>query len=110
MLKTTQLSDKPSLSRNDGSRLASNKNYSSKPAFKKKNSNNEVGFDNDSIEYTNKLKKSKSQNLAKFQKLSKSKKLKSEKLLKDKNLPHFNITEAGSSFLTFDARTAFNCL
>ena len=61
------------------------------------------------MEHIKKLEKSKSQKLAKFQKLFKSEKLKNEKLLKSKNWSNFNIMEAGSSFLTSNAKMAFNC-
>ena len=60
-----------------------------------------------------KTKRSKSQKLAKLQKLSKSRKSKSEKLKKiskSDNSPNFNTMEAGSSFLTPDAKTTFNRL
>ena len=51
-------------------------------------------------------KLSKTRKLFKSQKLAKSRK----KLLKNKNLPHFDAKENGPSFLTLDARTAFNHL
>ena len=64
-------------------------------------------------ELAKKLGKLKDQNLAKSQKLSKSGKFKGEKskkLLKSKNLPNFDATEAGPSFLTPSAREVFNFL
>ena len=45
---------------------------------------------------------------SKSQKLATSQK--SKKLSKNGNLPNFNDTEAGPSFLTLEARTTFNCL
>ena len=62
------------------------------------------------MEHAKKLKKSKSQKLAKSQKSSKLRKLKSEKLSKGRNLSNFNIMEVGSSFLIPNTRTAFNYL
>ena len=64
-------------------------------------------------EKSSKSGRSESQKLAKSRKLSNSKKSKSEKLKKlskNRNFSNFEITEAKSSFLTLDARTAFNHL
>ena len=57
-------------------------------------------------------KLSKSQKLSKIEKLSKSRKLakSGKKLSKNGNLPNFDTKENGLSFLTLNARTAFNYL
>ena len=71
------------------------------------------GVGGSSEEFAKKSEKLKGQNLAKFQKLSKSEKSKGEKLKKlskSRNLLKFNAMEAGLSFLTLDAREAFNRL
>ena len=59
MLKTTRLSDKPVFG----------KNNSNKSVFNKNNGNNKVdkfGINNNNMEYTKKLEKSKSKKLFKF--------------------------------------------
>ena len=61
----------------------------------------------DGVEFAKKSGKLKGQKLAKFQKL---KGKKSKKPSKDGNSPNFDATEARSSFLISDARTAFNRL
>ena len=58
------------------------------------------------MKYINKSKKLKSKKLFKSQNLVKSEK----KLSKIENLPNFNIKKVESSFLTFDAKIAFNYL
>ena len=57
-----------------------------------------------------KTERSESQKLAKSQKLSKSKNEKSKKPSKSRNSPNFDTTKAGPSFLTSQARAAFNRL
>ena len=115
MLKTIRLPDKPVFSRNNGSRLTSNKNNNNKLALRKNNDNskdNEFGINRNSVKYAkkseklSKLRKSKGKKISKFQNLAKSRK----KLLKSGNPSNFNATEAALKFLTSDARTAFNHL
>ena len=65
------------------------------------------GVGSNNVEFARKSRKSKGQKLAKSQK-SKGEKLK--KSPKSRNLPNFNATEAEPSFLTSDAKTAFNYL
>ena len=61
MLKTTGSSNKPTLGRNNDSRLTSNRNNNSKPAFEKNNNDSELdGFGGCDVEPTKKLGKSKS--------------------------------------------------
>ena len=60
MLKTTRLSNKQAFSKNNSSRLASNRNDNSRSTFKKNNGNSEVnGFDigGNDVEHTKKSKK-----------------------------------------------------
>ena len=57
-------------------------------------------------EIARKSEKSKIKKLSKSQKSAKSRK----KLSKSRNSPNFGTTKAGPSFLTPDARTAFNYL
>ena len=71
------------------------------------------GVSGDGVELAKKLGKLKGQKSAKFRKLSKSGKSKGEKskkLSKSRNSPNSNVTEAGPSFLTPNAKTTFNCL
>ena len=71
MLKTTGSPDKPTPSRKDSNKSASNRNNNSKPTSKKNNGNGEVdgfGISRNGVEYAKKSEK-----------LSKSRKLKSEK-------------------------------
>ena len=120
MFKTTESSNEPALSRNDGSRSASSRNNDSKPASGRNDGNSEVnGFGGDSVEHAKKLGKLKGQNLTKSQKSAKSRKLpksgksKGEKwknLSKSRNSPNFGAKNGGPSFLTPKARSAFNCL
>ena len=114
MLKTIRSSDKLVSRKNNGNRSASSLN----------NGNNEInrfGVNNDSMEYTKKLRKSKSQKLSKSpklkgEKLFKSQKSKREKLFKSKkpskirNLPQLDVREIGSSFLTPNTRITFKPL
>ena len=104
MLKLIGLLNEPAPSRNNGSKLVSSKNNGNKLIFGKNNGNDEVEFNDDSIKHTKKSRKSKSQKLAKFQKL------KSEKLSKCKNLSNFDTKKIRPSFLTPNAKTAFNHL
>ena len=64
------------------------------------------GIGSNSVEFAKKLGKSKGQNLSKSQKSVKL----TIKSSKNENLSNFNAIETGSSFLTSDAKTAFNCL
>ena len=111
ILKTT---NEPAASRNDGSRSASSKNNDSRPASERNDGNGEVdGFGGDGVEHAKKSGKSKGQKLAKSQKLSKSGKSKGEKSKKPPksgNSPNFGATGSGPSFLTPEARSAFNRL
>ena len=121
ILKTTRSLDKPTSSKNNGSRLASNKNNNNEPALRKNNGNSEIdrfGVNRNSMEYAKK-----SENLSKSGKLFKSGKSKSEKtfkfwnlaklekkLSKSRNSTNFDVMKAGPNFLTPNARTTFNCL
>ena len=103
MLKTT---NKPAPSRNDGCRLASNRNDDSRPASGRNEGNGEVDGFGGGVKHARKSGKSKGQKTSKSQKLAKSGKNSS----KCKNSPNFDATEAGPSFLTPKARSAFNRL
>ena len=84
MLKTTGLPDKPALSRNDGSKLASSRNNNSKPASRKNDDDGEVdkfGVGRNGVEHAKKSEK-----ISKSEKSSKSGKLKSKKMSKSQNL------------------------
>ena len=70
------------------------------------NGNNEVVRFGVSDRLAKKSGKSKGQNLSKFRKLAKL----GKSLLKSGNLSNFSVTEAGSSFLTPEARETFNRL
>ena len=111
MLKTT---NEPAPRRNNGSRSTSNRNNNNKLASKRNDGNGEIdGFGSDSVEHAKKSRKSKGQKSAKSQKLSKSGKFKSEKskkLPKSGNSPNFDAKDTGPSFLTPEARSAFNRL
>ena len=75
MLKTTELFDEPTHSRNNSNRVASSKDDRSKLAFRKNDSNNKVDrFTSNSMEYVKKSRKLKGQKLSKSQKLAKSRK------------------------------------
>ena len=103
ILKMTRSLDEPALSRND----------SSKPASRNNSSNSEVNRfadGGDGVKHAKKSGKLKSEKSAKSQKLFKSKGKKSKKPSKSRNLPNFGAMEVGSSFLTLEARTAFNRL
>ena len=65
----------------------------------------DVSINGDTIEFAEKSRKSKGQNLSKSQKLTKSK-----KPPKNKNSPKFDTKETKPSFLTHKARAAFNRL
>ena len=122
MLKIAGLPDKLASSKNNGSKSASSRNNNSRPASKRNDGNNKVdGFsiDGNSVEHAKKSKKlSKSENLSKSQKLSKTRKLfkfqklakSRKKLSKSGNLFNFDAKKNGPSFLTSNARTAFNYL
>ena len=121
MLKTTGSSDKPALSRNNGNKSASSRNNDNKSASKRNNGNGKVngfGVDRNGVEYAKKIEKlSKSENSSKSRQ-SKSKKLfESQKSAKSRkkssksgNLLNYDTKKNGPSFLTSDARTAFNHL
>ena len=97
MLKTTRSPDEPASSRNDGSRPASGRN----------DGNGEVDeFGGGGVKHAKKSRKSKVQKTSKSRKLAKSGKNSS----KSGNSPNFSATEAGPSFLTPEARSAFNRL
>ena len=120
MMKTTGSPNGSASSRNNSSRSASNRNNDSKLASGRNNGNGEVDeFGGDSVKHAKKSGKSKGQKSAKAQKLAKSQKSpklrkskgkKSKNLLKIGNLPNFNAKDSGPSFLTPEARSAFNCL
>ena len=111
MLKTT---NKPAPSRNNGSKSSSSKNDDSRPVSKGNDNDGEVdGFISDDVEHAKKPGKLKGQKSAKSQKSSKSEKSKGEKskkLSKSRNSPNFNAKNTGPSFLTPEARSAFNHL
>ena len=102
MLKTTS---EPAPSRNDGSRSASSRNDDSRPASGR-NDGDVDGFGGDGVEHARKSGKSKGQKTFKSRKSAKSGKNSS----KSGNSPNFGATEAGPSFLTPEARSAFNRL
>ena len=104
MLKIT---NKPALSKNDGSKSASNKNDDNRPISGRNDGNGEDdGFDGDGVEHAKKSGKSKGQKTSKSQKSAKSGKNSS----KSGNLPNFGATESEPSFLTPKARSTFNRL
>ena len=97
ILKTTESPNEPAPSRNNGSKPASGRNDGDGEIDK-------IG--GDGVEHAKKSGKSKDQKTSKSQKLAKSGKNSS----KCKNSPNFDATEAGPSFLTPKARSAFNRL
>ena len=104
MLKTT---NKPVPCRNDGSRSAFSRNNDSRPGFGKNDGNGEVNrFGSDSVEHAKKSGKLKGQKTSKSQKLVKL----GKNLSKSGNSPNFGTTDTEPSFLTPDARGAFNHL
>ena len=104
MLKTT---NEPAPRKNDGCRSASSRNDDSKPASGRNEGDGEVdGFGGDGVEHARKPGKSKGQKTSKSRKSAKSGKNSS----KSGNLPNFGATESGPSFLTPEARSAFNRL
>ena len=110
MLKTT---NKPAPSRNDGSRSASSRNDDSRPASGKNDGDGEVDGIGGDVEHAKKSGNSEGKKSAKSQKLSKSGKSKGEKSKKPPksgNSPNFGATGSGPSFLTPEARSAFNRL
>ena len=111
ILKMTKSPYKLALSKNNGSKSTFSKNSDSKPTSEKNDSNNELDrFGDDAVEHTKNSRKSKGKKSAKSRKLSKSKDKKLKKPSKSRNLLNFNATMTGPSFLTFDAKIAFNCL
>ena len=104
MLKTT---NEPAPSRNDGSKSAFSRNNDSRLASEKNDGDGEVnGYNDDGVKHAKKSGKSKGQKTFKSQKSAKSGKNSS----KSGNSPNFGATEAGPSFLTPGARKAFNRL
>ena len=103
---------RPAFGRNDSSKPVSNRNNGSRPASGKNNGNGEVDkFGGDGMEQVKKSEKSK--NLAKSRKLFKSGKSKGEKSKKPPKsgtFPNFDAKDSRPSFLTPEARSAFNCL
>ena len=111
MLKIIWSSHNTILYRNKGNRSASIRNDDNKPAFGKKDGNNEFDrFSGYGVQHVKKSRKSKSEKLAKSQKLSKSKGKKLEKLSKSRNSLNFDATETGPSFWTPGTRKIFNRL
>ena len=107
MLKTTGLPNEPAPSKNNSSKLASSRNNNSKPASRRNDGDGKVDeFGDNSTEYAKESRKSKGKDLSKSQKLAKSGKNSS----KSWNLPNFDATEFGPSFLTPKARSTFNHL
>ena len=111
MLKMTS---EPALSKNNSSRSASSGNDDSKLASGRYDGNGEVdGIGGNGVEHAKKSRKSKGQKLAKSRKSSRSRKSKGEK---SKKLPksgdslNFDAKNTRTSFLTPEARSAFNCL
>ena len=103
ILKTT---NKPTPSRNNGSKSLFSRNDNSKPVSWRNDGNGEVnGFGDDSVEYAKKSGKSKGQKISESRKLAKSK-----KPSKSGNLPNFEAKNSGLSFLTPKTRAAFNHL
>ena len=103
MLKTT---NEPAPSRNDGSRSASSRNNDSRPASGRNEDDGEVDRFGGGVEHAKKSGKSKGQKTSKSRKSTKSGKNSS----KSGNSPNFGATESGPSFLTSEARSAFNRL
>ena len=104
MLKTIS---EPAVSQKNGSKSPSSRNDNSRPASGRNDGDGEVdGFSGDGMEHAKKSGKSKGQKTSKSQKSSKSGKNSS----KSGNLPNFGATELGPSFLTPEARAAFNRL
>ena len=99
--------NEPASSTKNGSGSGSNKNNDSRPASEWNDNNGEVDrFGGDGVEHAKKSRKSKGQKMSKSQKSAKSGKNSS----KSGNSPNFGATEAGPSFLTPEARSAFNRL
>ena len=101
-------------SRNDSSKSASSRNNDSRLAFGRNNSNGEFdGIGGDGMEHAKKSEKAKGQKSARFQKSSESRKSKGEKSKKPPkigNSPNFDAKDTRPSFLTPEARSAFNRL
>ena len=109
MLKITESPNKLAFSRNNSNKSASSRNDDSKSAFGKNDGNGKINrFDisRNSVKYTKKSRKSKSEKPSKSRNLAKLEK----KLSKNGNLTNFNATKAGPKFLTPNTRTAFNHL
>ena len=88
---------------------ASSKNNSNRPALRKNDVNSKVDrFGSNNIKHAKKSEKSKK--LSKSRKSDSEKLAKSKKLLKSENSSNFDTKKAELTFLTFDAKTDFNCL
>ena len=103
MLKTT---NELTPSRNNNGRSVSNMNNDSRLASGRNDGDNEVDGFGGGVEHAKKSGKSKGQKTSKSQKSAKSGKNSS----KSGNSPNFGTTESGPSFLTPEARSAFNRL
>ena len=103
MLKTT---NEPAPSRNDGSRSAFSRNDDSRPIFERNEGDDEVDRFGGDLEHARKSGKSKGRKTSKSRKSAKS----GKNLSKSGNLPNFGATESELSFLTPEARLAFNRL
>ena len=103
VLKTT---NELAPSRKNGSRSASSRNNDSRPASGRHEGDGKVDGFGGSVEHARKSRKSKGQKTSKSRKSAKSGKNSS----KSGNSPNFGATEAGPSFLTPKARSAFNRL
>ena len=107
MLKMTESPDESVLSKNNGSKLAFNRNNISRLASGKNDGDYKVdGFDSNEVKHAKKSEELKSQKLSKSQKSAKS----GKKLLKSGNSPNFDTKKAGQNFLTFGTRETFNYL
>ena len=107
LISTLITTNKPALSRNNGSGSASSKNDNNKPAFKRNDGDSKVDrFGSNGMEHAKKSGKSKSQKTSKSRELVKS----GKNSLKSENSPNFGATNTEPSFLTPGARKVFNCL
>ena len=98
MLKTIRSPNKPASDKNNENKLASNKKNNSKQVFGRNNGNGEVnGFG---------ICRNGVKHVKKSEKPSKS----GKKLSKNGNSTNYDTMEAKTKFLTFTARTTFNCL
>ena len=106
LISILKINNKPAPSKNNGSMSALSRNNNRRPAFERNNGNSEVnGFGSDGVKYAKKSGKSKGQKISKSQNLAKFK-----KLSKSGNSLNFDAKNSGPSFLTPEARAAFNRL